>query len=74
MRPRWKEIEQENPWLETQSFDYDADHEAVATLVIDKERLPSFVFLDKNGTEFLRLNGEIPKDELVETISKNRDR
>ena len=47
--------------------------EAVEKYKIDKT-LPTFVFLDKNGVEFLRLNGEIEKEKLIEIISKNEDR
>lgn len=25
MRPRWQEIEKENPWLKTEYFDFDED-------------------------------------------------
>ncbi len=74
MRPRWKEIEQENPWLKTQYFDYDVDKEAVLKYAIDKGRLPTFIFLDEGGAEFLRLNGEIPKTELLGLLDQNRER
>jgi len=29
MKPRWEEIEKENPWLEAQYYDFDQDKEAV---------------------------------------------
>jgi thioredoxin-related protein len=73
MKPRWKEIETENPSLQTQYFDFDVDKEMVKKYKID-ESLPAFIFLDKEGNEFLRLNGEVPKDELLEVINKNKDR
>jgi len=73
MKPRWKEIETENPSLQTQYFDFDADKEMVKKYKID-ESLPVFIFLDKEGNEFLRLNGEVPKEELLEVINKNKDR
>jgi thiol-disulfide isomerase/thioredoxin len=73
MKPRWKEIETLNPSLQTQYFDFDVDKEMVKKYKID-ESLPAFIFLDKEGNEFLRLNGEVEKDELLEVINKNKDK
>lgn len=73
MKSRWKEIEGELPSLQTQYFDFDIDKEMVEKYKID-ESLPVFIFLDKEGNEFLRLNGEIEKDELLEIINQNKDR
>ncbi len=73
MKPRWKEIEGELPWLETQYFDFDSDKEIIKKYKID-ESLPVFVFLDKKENEFLRLNGEVSKDKLLEVINKNKER
>ena len=73
MKPRWKEIETENPWLQTEYYDYDSDKEAVEKHKINKV-LPVFVFLDKNGNEFLRLDGEVNKEKLVGIINQNRGR
>ena len=73
MKPRWKEIEIENPWLETEYYDFDQDKEMINKYGIT-DTLPTFVFLDKNGNEFLRLSGEIVKSDLIEFINKNKDR
>ncbi len=73
MKPRWKEIEGELPSLQTQYFDFDVNKDMVEKYKID-ESLPVFIFLDKEGHEFLRLNGEVEKDELLEVINKNKDR
>ena len=73
MKPRWKEIETENPWLKTEYYDFDTDKEAVKKYKIDKI-LPTFIFLDNGGNEFLRLNGEIDKKKLVEIVNQNRER
>ncbi len=73
MKPRWAEIEAENPWLQTEMHDYDQDKEAVEKYNID-ETLPTFVFLDKNNKEFMRLSGEIDKDKLIEIINTNKDK
>jgi len=72
MKPRWQEIEKENPWLKTEYYDYDTDKEAVNKYSINKV-LPAFVFLDNDGKEFLRLSGEVAKAKLMEIINKNRD-
>ena len=73
MKPRWKEIETENSWLETEYRDFDQDKEMVENYHITNV-LPVFVFLDKDGGEFLRLNGEIEKDKLIEIINQNKGR
>jgi thiol-disulfide isomerase/thioredoxin len=73
MKPRWKEIEGENPWLKTEYFDFDVDKEKVKEYKIN-DSLPIFVFLDKDNNEFLRLNGEVSKEELLEVINKNKDK
>jgi len=73
MRPRWQEIEKEHPWLKTEYYDYDKDKEMVEKYKIDKN-LPTFVFLDKEGQEFLRLSGEPSKEDLIKIILENRDK
>ena len=73
MKPRWAEIEAENPWLETEMRDFDQDQEVVKKYNID-DKLPVFVFLDKNGDEFLRLTGEIDKEKLINIINENKDK
>lgn len=73
MKPRWKKIEQDYTWLKTEYCDYDTDKEMVEKYQIDKT-LPTFIFLDKEEKEFLRLNGEIDKDKLIELIKQNRDK
>ena len=73
MKPRWKEIETENSWLKTEYYDFDQNKEIVNRHMI-ADTLPTFVFLDKNEKEFLRLSGEITKSDLIDLINKNRDR
>jgi thioredoxin-related protein len=73
MKPRWKEIETENPWLKNEYYDFDIDKEMVEKYKIDKN-LPTFVFLDKEGNELMRLNGEIEKEKLVEIINQNKEK
>lgn len=73
MKPRWAEIEKENPWLITQYFDFDADKDAVEKYHIDSEVLPTFVFLDKDNKEITRLHGEVSKKDIIETITMYRN-
>jgi len=73
MKPRWAEIESENPWLETEMYDFDNDKQAVDRYKID-DKLPVCVFLDKNGNEFLRLTGEVEKEKLITIINENKDK
>jgi len=74
MQPRWQEVEKENPWLDTKCLDYDEDEEQVKKYEIKDNRLPVFIFLDKKGEEFLRLNGEISKDKLVDLVNKYKNK
>lgn len=73
MKPRWAEIEKENPWLNTVMYDYDQDKDVVEKYKIN-DSLPTFVFIDEKGNEFLRLNGEIEKSKLISIIRENKDR
>jgi len=74
MRPRWEEIEKENPWLMTEYYDFDEDKEMVEKYKIEMGRLPVFVFLNKEGEEILRLSGEVKKDKLIEEIEKYKEK
>jgi len=73
MRPRWQEIEKQNPWLETEYFDFDEDKEMVEKYKIDKN-LPTFVYLDKNGQEFDRMTGEVSRKKLLAFVLESRDK
>lgn len=73
MKPRWKEIEEENLWLKSEYFDFDNDKEMVEKYNIDSN-LPVFVFIDKQGHEFLRLQGEVDKNKIVEIINDSKDK
>lgn len=74
MRPKWKEIEREQPWLRTEYVDYDEDKGMVERYDIDRGRLPVFVFLDEKGREISRLCGEPSKKKLLEIILSNRSK
>lgn len=74
MRPRWQQIEKENPWLQTEYFDFDKDKEMFHKYGIESGVLPVFIFVDGDGKEFLRLNGEIDKKELLKVIAENKEK
>lgn len=73
MKPRFQKIEKENTWLKTEYYDFDNDKEMVVKYDIN-EVLPTFVFLDNNDQEFLRLNGEVEENELIKIINENSNR
>lgn len=73
MKPRWAEIEAENTWLKNEFYDYDESPDKVKEYEIG-DSLPVFIFLDKDGKEFLRLKGEIAKEKLLDILAKNKDR
>lgn len=73
MKPRWAEIEQENLWLVTEYHDFDTDKDAVTKYNIT-DTLPTFVFLDNQDQEILRLNGEISKSELIKIITEHKEK
>jgi thiol-disulfide isomerase/thioredoxin len=73
MRPRWKEIEEENHWLKNEYFEFDENKDIVEKYKVG-ESLPVFIFLDKDDNEFLRLKGEISKDDLLKIINENKDK
>ncbi len=72
MRPRWKEIEAENPWLETRYFEYDDSPDEVKKWNVGRN-LPVFIFLDKDDKEITRLSGEPSKQEIVSLIEKHKN-
>ena len=74
MRPRWQKIERENPWLETEYYDYDADKEIVERYGLEEGTLPTFIFLDKNDAELTRIHGEIPEKEIIQIIEENKEK
>lgn len=70
MKPRWQELEKENPWLKTEYYDFDTDREQIKSYEVTSGVLPVFIFLGHQGKELLRLSGEIEKKELVTCIEK----
>ena len=73
MKPIWQEIEKEHKWLKTEYFDFDKEREIVEKYDIT-DTLPTFIFLNNSGEEFLRLQGEPSKKELIKIILQNKDK
>ncbi len=74
MAPRWEEIEKENPWLKTEYYDFDESKDVVKKYKLEGGKLPTFIFLDKKGDEFMRLTGQIEKEKLIEIITENKNK
>ena len=72
MKPRWKEIEAENPWLETRYFEYDDEQETVDKWQVGKT-LPVFIFLTKDDKEITRLVGEYSKAEILKILVQHQN-
>lgn len=72
MKPRWQEIEKENPWLKTEYYDFDENKEIAKKYNI--KTLPTFVFLDNEEKELLRLVGEVDKPSILKLIEKFKDK
>jgi len=69
---RWQKIEKEYAWLKTEYYDFDEDKGIVEKYKIIKP--PTFIFLNKEGEEILRLHGEICNKELSDIINMIKNR
>lgn len=66
------EIESETPGLKIEYYDIDEHPDLVKKY--DAKNIPVFIFLDKTGEEFLRLQGYQKKDDLIKIIKENLNR
>jgi len=73
MRPRWKKIEEKYPWLATKNYDFDEDKKNIDKHSINVKLLPTFIFLDKSGSELHRVSGELSEKKLIDLITKYKD-
>lgn len=73
MRPRWKELEASNSWLETKYYEFDDSPEVIEKYDIDDDLMPVFIFLDKDGEELTRLTGEPSVSEIQQLIDQYKD-
>lgn len=68
MELRWREIEKQFPDLKIETIDIDKNP------AIKKERqvedIPTFIFLDDNGQEFLRLEKLVETEDLIKIIEQ----
>jgi len=69
MRPMWQEIEKEISELKTEY--YEADEHPDLLKKYNIKDIPVFIFLDKDGNEFLRLQGMQNKEELIKIVKEN---
>ena len=67
MKPIWRDIEAQNPWLETLSYDIDEDEEVLKQYG-DLAKLPQFIFFGKDGNEIARFHGEISRNDFLKKI------
>jgi thioredoxin-related protein len=74
MGPRWKKVEADNPWLETEYFEFDDSPEITEKYGLKSTKLPVFIFLDKEGNEIERMHGELPEKKLIEKINEHKDK
>lgn len=74
MRPRWQEVEQNHPELETEYYEFDDSEEIIEKYNIEKGRLPTFIFLDSQGEEIDRKSGELSVEEIEDLINKYKDK
>ena len=72
MKPIWDEIEKENTWVNRKYYDIDKDSEMWKKY--KSEEIPLFVFLDRDGNELERMQGDIHKDVLLDKLNEYRNR
>ena len=72
MKPRWKKLEEKLSWLDTEYYDADEDPRILDQRGV--KDIPCFIFLDKNGKEIKRLNGEIEEKELEAVLLELKEK
>jgi len=72
MEPAWKGIGDSITGLAIEHYDADEDSEVLKKYNV--LNVPTFIFLDKDGNEFLRLEGLQNKDELIKLVKENLDK
>jgi len=74
MKPRWEKIEKENPWVETEYYDFDESKDVIKKYKLEDGKIPVFIFLTKDGNEIERLVGEYSEKELLNKINEHKSR
>ena len=73
MKPIWKKVEEKRPGLVTKYYDVDNDTDSIKQYNIALERMPVFIFLDKEDKELTRVTGEVSQKTLLDLIDKYKD-
>jgi len=74
MKPRFEKIKEELKWLETEYYEIDERENEEIVNKYHIENPPVFVFINKQGEEFMRLEGEVDRRELMKIILENKDK
>jgi thiol-disulfide isomerase/thioredoxin len=69
MRPMWDEIAAVIPEFDSEY--YEADDNPDLLKKYNVKDIPTFIFLDKAGNEFLRLTGLQNKEGLIKIVKEN---
>lgn len=72
MGPRWKDIEAENTWIDTEYIETDGHPEIIEKYNL--KTIPTFIFLNKEGKEITRLSGVVEKEVLLNTAEENKEK
>jgi thiol-disulfide isomerase/thioredoxin len=73
MRSTWSQVEASAPWLISEYYDYDEAVDKVTAYAVS-DKLPTYIFVDSQSREILRLQGEFSTDKLLEIINEHKDR
>lgn len=68
MNKMWKKFKEDYPDVEIEKYDYDFDEEIVEKYNVGK-KLPVTIFVDSDGNEVNRLEGEITYEEVIKNIN-----
>ncbi len=74
MRPVWKKIEAQNPWLVTEYYEFDDNKDIAIKYNLEKAVIPTFIFLDKDNNEITRFVGEVEEKDLLKAVLENKDK
>ena len=69
MRPRWEKIEKLRN-INTEYYDFDIYEDMLVEKYQIKDKLPVFIFLDKENKEITRLIGEPSEEDILSIIDK----
>lgn len=69
MKTRWKEIEKMFDNITYIDYDLDMDEEEVSKYDV-KDVVPVYIFLDDNDNFLKRIDGEVSKEEIINTIKE----